>query len=294
MELQDLRTFDLVAALNSMSRAADALDTSQPTVSKRVLRLESTLGVPLIDRSVRPFALTAQGERFHRVVQAFLTGLEDVAGAQKQDTSVSIATTPFFVAHRLIPVIGAFRQQYPALHLSVLSGTSDAVVQMLRDGRADVALLTTRAEGQAPTLQDLVLEPCFRSERALITPKGHPLAQGPLEHLGQIAAYPLISRGPETPTRQAFESELRRMGGDPKVVLELDSMDTVKRCVGLGLGVSVALLSTIEPADYDVLEVIPLGRFLPPLYMSIATLRGRPIAAAVECFLQVLRTDLQG
>ena len=64
--------------------------------------------------------------------------------------------------------------------------------------------------------------------------------------------------------------------------------------LALGLGVSVALLSTIEPGDYDVLEVIPLGHFLPPLYMSIATVRGRPPSAAVECFLQVLRADLQG
>ena len=69
-----------------------------------------------------------------------------------------------------------------------LLDTGEAVL-----AHADGVAVILSGIGAAPALQDLVLEPCFRSERALITPKGHPLAQAPLDHLGQIAAYPLTT-----------------------------------------------------------------------------------------------------
>ena len=79
----------------------------------------------------------------------------------------------------------------------------------------------------------------FRYERVLITPLGHPLLQRPLESLSEISQYPLILMERRTYTRVMLETEFQRRDLAYEVVMELDSMDIIKRYVALGMGISV-------------------------------------------------------
>ena len=84
-------------------------------------------------------------------------------------------------------------------------------------------------------------------ERVLITPSDHALAQKPVESIEQIAQYPLIMMTEGTHTRDLLESEFKRRGISYEIVVDLDSMDMIKRYVALGLGISVGPRLAIGP-----------------------------------------------
>lgn len=293
MAFEDLRAFAAVARLRSMSKAAAALETTQSTVSKRVQRLEQMLHLQLIDRQTRPIGLTVEGRSFQRYVNTFLEAIDSLTQNAREQRHVRVAVAPILISHGLVPIVGAFRAAHPDYQLSIITGGTPATEHQLRDGSVDLWLAVTGAGGAAPQPGDVEFEPLFASDRVLIVPKGHPLATRRITSLAELADYPLITRGPDTPTRLLLEREFERTGVDYHVALEVDDMDAVKRYVAYGLGISVVLQNMIEPEDLMTLAVVPLAKFLPPLQMSLGTLRGRPLSEPARRFVALLRERLR-
>jgi len=281
-----------VARLRSMSKAAAVLDTTQSTISKRVQRLEQLLNLQLVDRQTRPIGLTVEGRTFQRLASGFLESVDSLTQNAREHRHVSLAVTPIFISHGLVPVVGAFRAAYPEWQLSVMTAATPATAHLLRDGSVDVWLTVTGPGSRAQETGDVAYEPFFAAERMLIVPKGHPLSQRPLTSLAEIGQYPLITRGPDTPTRALLEEAFERAGVDYHIVLELDDMDAVKRYVAYGLGISIVMQNLIDPEDTRSLAIVPLAKFMPPLELSIATLRGRPLTEPARRFIEVLKATV--
>jgi len=126
----------------------------------------------------------------------------------------------------------------------------------------------------------------------LITPLEHPLLKEPLTSLEQIVRYPLILMGRGTHTRSILEDEFRRMGLEYDIVVELDSMDMIKRFVALGMGISVGPRLAIEKEDRNTLGVISLANLLPVEQAGIVTLPGKTISKPTHNFMSVMRDVL--
>jgi len=177
----------------------------------------------------------------------------------------------------------------PSVHLLLRSRRRDEVLEMVEAGTADFGIIPG-----ADRRTDLEYEPLFPYERVLIAPKGHPLLQHSQVTLEEIAQLPLILLGPRTYTRALLEGEFQRRGLRYDVVLELDSMDMIKRYVTMGMGISVGPALAIEKEDLDEIGIAGLGHLLPVEQVVVVTLRGRYLPPAAQQFRAVLKRDLRG
>ncbi|PKB63168.1 MAG: hypothetical protein BZY67_01530 [SAR202 cluster bacterium Io17-Chloro-G1] len=85
---------------------------------------------------------------------------------------------------------------------------------------------------------------------------------------------------------------MKRRGVNYEIIVELDSMDMIKRYVALGMGVSVGPRLAIDPEDQDELGVVGLGHLLPVEQGGIITLRGKRLSTPTERFISVMRDTL--
>ena len=290
MELRELRSFCVAARVRSITKAADILGIGQPTVTTHVRKLEAELGTVLFDRVKRPIQLTTAGETLVKLASPLVDGIDALAektADADRHAPVSIASTPDIIPHTLLRVVRVFLARHPHIPLRVTSRTRREALEMVVDGDVDVGIVETfQPDGR------LDFEDMFVYERVLITPADHPLLDQPLESLAQLAEWPLILMGVGTHTRDILERELDRRGVDYEVIVELDSLDMIKRYVALGMGVSVGPRLAIEPEDSERLGMVSLAHLLPVEQGGIATLRGKKLAAQAALFISVMRDTL--
>ncbi len=281
----------MAAQLRSMSKAAERLDVGQPTVTGHVRKLEAELGLTLFDRLRRPIMLTLAGEKLAELAMPLVEGIDSLAALTSTAESagpVSIASTPDIIPHTLLRVVSAYLDLNPHAHLRVRSGTRQAVLQMVRSGEVDMGIVQ-----HAERSEDLAFEGLFVYENVLIAPRGHPLLSEELTSLAQLAPYPLILMGGESQTREFLERELSRRALEYEVLLELDSMDMIKKYVALGMGVSVGPRLAIEPEDERDLGVVSLANLLPVDQGGIVALEGKTLSTPARRFITTMRAELR-
>lgn len=285
MELRELKTFCTAARFRSISKAADYLGIGQPTASTHVKKLERELGMVLFDRIKRPIQLTLAGASLAQLAVPLIEGIDALAARTfhaEEEGPVAVGSTHDIIPHTLLQVVQAFRSLYPNVHLRIRSGTSPEVLDMVAEGEADIGIVPAPAKGAGFDFQAL-----FGYERVLITPLGHPLLNAPLTSLDQIVQWPLILMGPHTATRTMLDGEFQRKGLSYDVIMELDSVDIIKRYVSLGVGVSIGPRLAIEPEDYDELGILSLANLLPVEQAGIITLRGKTLSKPASNFVSV-------
>lgn len=290
MEIRELRSFCTAARLRSISRAAQELGLGQPTVTTHIKKLEEELGMVLFDRVKRPIQLTLSGQRLADIALPLVEGIDSLptmTAMAEERGPVNIASTPDIIPHTLIRVVRVFLNRYPRVHMRIRSGTRSEVLEMVEDGEVDLGVIQ-----HSEKRDDLEFLGLFLYERVLLTPPDHPLMREPLETLDQIAKWPLIMMGRGTYTRQILEDEFRRRGVEYDVVVELDSMDMIKRYVALGMGISVGPRLSIEPDDSRNLGVISLANFLPVDQAGIVMLKGKTISTPTRNFISVMQDVL--
>ena len=290
MEIRELRSFCAAARLRSISRAAEELKIGQPTVTTHIKKLESELSATLFDRIRRPIQLTLAGKRLAELATPLVEGIDalaETASEAEERGPVVLAATPDIIPHTLLRVVRVFLDRHPHIHLTIKSATRAEVSDIVSNGDADMGVVQHHDRDEA-----FEFEALFLYERVLITPLGHPLLDSPITTLERIADYPLILMGEGTHTRDILESELKRRGVNYEIVVDLDSMDMIKRYVALGMGVSVGPRLAIDPEDHDVLGVVSLAHILPVEQGGILTLKGKSMSTPARHFMTVMRDVL--
>ena len=290
MELRELRSFCEAARLQSISKAAEHLGIGQPTVTTHIQKLEKQLGMVLFDRIKRPIQLTLSGKTLVELAAPLVEGIDGLAAvtsATSERGPVEIASTPDIIPHTLLKVVRVFSERYPQIRLRIKSGSRSEILDMVTEGEVDLGVIPH------PEREDeLQFEALFVYERVLITPPDHPLVQESLLSLDQIAQWPLILMGPSAYTRMILEQEFQRRGVGYDIVMELDSVDMIKRYVALGMGVSVGPRLCIEPPDEEQLGIVTLSNLMPVDQGGIVTLKGKSLSTAAQSFISVMRDTL--
>ena len=290
MELRELRTFCTAAKLRSISKAAEHLDIGQPTATTHIKKLEREFGMVLFDRVKRPIQLTLAGTSLAQLATPLVEGIDALANRTslaEEEGPVALASTYDMIPHTLLEVVRAFRSLYPHVHLRIRSAPSPEVLTLVAEGEVDIGILPGPERGADFDFQGL-----FGYEPVLITPPDHALLSTALTSLDQIAPWPLILRGPGTSTRTMLEGEFRRRGLSYEIVVELDSLDVIKRYVALGMGISVGPRLAIDPDDYRELGIVSLTHILPVEQAGIVTLRGKTLSTPAKNFISVMKDTL--
>ncbi|MFI7252389.1 LysR family transcriptional regulator [Micromonospora chalcea] len=193
METRELRYFVAVAEELHFGRAARRLGIAQPPLSRAIRQLERRLGVTLLERDSRSVALTAAGSVLLREGRA---ALDAVAAADRRTRRAGQAATggPGLVlatkagaSSELLPkLLGAYAAEPDAVPVEVLLCGIGEQERLLRDGRADVALLHLPFDSTTGLdTEELITEP-----QVAILPAGHPLAQRPHLLMAEVEALP--------------------------------------------------------------------------------------------------------
>ena len=259
MKLQQLRYVWEVTRHNlNVSATAQSLFTSQPGISKQIRLLEDELGVEIFARSGKHLTrVTPAGRAIIDLAGQVLRTTDNIKQVAQEHSnerrgSLSIATTHTQARYALPPVIGEFTRKYPEVALHMQQGTPKQIAEMVSEGQADFAICTESLE----LFNDLVLLPCYRWNRCVLVPKGHPLAEAGKLTLEGLAEYPLVTYVFGFTGRSQLDDAFSAQNLTPNVVLTAADADVIKTYVRLGLGVGIVAHMAVDPeADEDLVAL---------------------------------------
>lgn len=212
IRLRHLRCFLAVAETGSVTRAAAALNTAQPAVSRSLQELERLLGNPLFTRSRNGLTLTRQGEEFRRPVAAALAQIEAgtrAARGQAQVPTVVIAPLPN-VVRGLVPAAAArFKTDAPEIPLRIRWAHVPTLVAELQ--RAEVDMIV----GRLLSMEQMVglgFEHLFTEELVFVVAPGHPLAGATRVGLADLNAGMMVIPNDGTIIRREMDRFLTGRG----------------------------------------------------------------------------------
>lgn len=248
----EVRTAFQVARVGTVSGAADVLGVHHATVIRHIDALEDQLGVKLFQRHARGYTTTEAGEDLLRVAQATDDQFSQLAGRIKgrgNDVSGELVVTSLGgLSHFLVPVLTAFREEYPDIVVRYLTG--DRLFR-LEYGEAHVAV---RA-GSVPDQPDNVVQPFFKQATTLfasdeyIARYGLPTSEGDLNSHYFVSADDPKSRAP-------FARWLRETVDESRIVFRSGDVHAQRRAVKEGAG--IGFMSRLQARELDGLtEVLP-------------------------------------
>lgn len=264
MKLQQLRYIWEVAHHDlNVSATAQSLFTSQPGISKQIRLLEDELGVEVFARSGKHLTrVTPAGERIITTAGEILRKCESIKQIAQEFSNekrgtLSIATTHTQARYALPQVISTFIKQYPDVSLHMHQGTPMQIAEMAADGTVDFAIATEGLE----QFGDLVMMPCYRWNRCVVVPKGHPLTEMDKLTLDALAEHPIVTYVFGFTGRSKLDEAFSHRGLSPKVVFTAADADVIKTYVRLGLGVGIVARMAVDAkldADLVVLDASEL------------------------------------
>jgi LysR family transcriptional regulator, cys regulon transcriptional activator len=266
MELRQLNS--LVALAESgfnVTLAAEQLHLVQSAVSQHLARLEQELGTQLfVRKGKRLIALTAAGEAVLTYARQALSIRENILAVGRDHVEESngvlrIGTTHTQARYVLPAVIRAFRRIFPAVSLQIHQGTPQELVEMALNDRVDFSICTEEL-GEHSSLNAI---PCYRWNRGLIVPKGHPVLQAKPLSLERICSYPLITYTFGFTGASHMQTTFARAGLKPDVVLSAADTDVIKTYVREGMGVGLIASMAYSPQQDRDLEMRDLSHMLP-------------------------------
>ncbi|MEU1301728.1 LysR family transcriptional regulator [Streptomyces shenzhenensis] len=257
MEIRQLRYFVAVAEEAHFTRAAERMHISQPGISAQIRQLENDLGATLIDRSGRGVALTAVGEVVLAHARSVLASTESLRHAVDEMNGLVrgrlvVGMVTACTVQPLFDALSSFHRAHPGVEISLVEEDSGKLVERVREGGVDLALIG--AAHRAPADLDgwqVISEPLVAA-----VPVGHPLAARDGVTLAELLTCPIICLPEGTGIRATLDQAAAALGLTPTVALEASAPAAVMNLAERGLG--VAVLSASMTARQEGLRSVPL------------------------------------
>ncbi len=257
MELRQLEYFVAVAEEASFTRAAERVHISQSGVSAQIRQLERELGAVLVDRSARAVSLTPAGEAALEHARAALAAARAVGEAVGEVTDVirgrlAVGMVAGCTVPALFEALAAFHRDHPGVSVTVTEDSSDRLLDRVRHGRLDVALVGVPVAPPA----DLASLVVVREGLVALVPEGHALAGTREVSAEDLAEHPLVCMPEGTGIRAVLDLAFADRGLRPPVAIEASSPLAIADLARRGLGVGV--LSASMAAAHDALVARPV------------------------------------
>lgn len=270
LNLDHLVTFRMVISRGSFSGAAEALGISQPAVSLQIRQLEQVFQVRLIERTSRGIKPTPAGmtlsEHSMKIDAAVGAAVESVSLHSDEITgTVVVGTGATACIHLLPPLLQQLRLSHPLLKVDVRTGNTSDIVRGVEENRIDIGLVTLPAAGKCLSVSPLGTDEfVVIMEKDLSGRSAKPLSPDDLLPL------PLIIFEPGSGTRSLIDEWFRDAGYAARPVMELGSIEAIKRMVRAGLGYSIVPRMAVE--DMEEREGLSLHSMVPPHYRTLGTI----------------------
>jgi LysR family hydrogen peroxide-inducible transcriptional activator len=251
MDINPLRYFAEVANVKNFTRAAENCHVAQPALSQQIKRLETQLGIKLLDRLPRGAQLTTDGEILLPYVQKVLSALQEAEGvaADLRGASrgaVRIVSLPSATVYILPPKIAAFKRDHPRIDIILEEKISTDIPQQVLAGNFDLGV--TQAMHPYPGMTRALIH---EEELLLAVPEGHPLAGRSEIKLSDAAEEQFVVTKKNTEFRNLAMDLCRKAGFEMQAAFEADHFDSLQAYAAVGMGVALipesVILNTLTP-----------------------------------------------
>lgn len=237
MDQRQLRALVAVGEHHSFSVAAKSLGTVQSNVSTHVSRLESELGVVLVDRAT--MELTEEGRvvaaRARRIEHELAALVSDIAAMRDVVAGTVRVGVIGTTARWLVPpLLGHLKEHYPSVRVILLDATTSSLVLQLVSGQLDMAVVNTPLEEP-----ELRTTPLFDEDRVLVAPVGHPLADRESITLADLHDIELLLEAQGTTFRAELDLDAAAAGITLRAQAEVDGMRLLASLAFAGFGAAV-------------------------------------------------------
>lgn len=292
MDFDQIQAFLEIVKEKSFSRAADRLYRTQPALSKQVRQLETELGQRLLSRQAKQVEPTAAGliflEHCRRIVETRREALEALQRMRERPRGrLSIGANEATSLYILPPVFAEFCARYPDVRLKIHRNFTRKLVARVLANALDFGVVSLPVEEK-----DLVVIPLHQDELGVVLPPGHPLARHRSVGLEQLVEFPWIF--PRTGrTRGMLERLFSDRNLDPRVSLELASVEAIKKFVAAGLGISLMSRSFVaREVAQGILRMVSLRGITLTRELGLIHHRDKYMDPVMQAFLKVVQ-DLQ-
>lgn len=290
--LKQLRAFVAVYQLRKLSAAAERLFITQSAVSVMIRQMEEGLGARLFDRTTRSLQPTPAAreaidvaERILRDLDSLGAGLQDLSGLRRG--RVCVAITPTLAEILLPPVIRAFSEKHPEIHVVIDDCAPDQFVSRVIGEQVDFGIGTPERAGPGVELQTLV-----RDHLSLICTREHSLANRKTVRWSDLQGLPLTTVRPGYGIRPLIELSAARAGVTLSVANEVSFLATALWMTGSGMGASIMPAAYVTYSRDPGLVVKTLTSPKVSRDISVVVKQGRSLSPAARSFIDVMRDTL--
>jgi DNA-binding transcriptional LysR family regulator len=286
--LVQLRSFEAVARLGGIGRAAAALHLAQPTVSTQMRELSDAVGLRLFEPAGRGLRLTEEGAALLQTARDLFERwrlFEDEAAALRGLARGRLRVAAVTTAEYFLPaLLGAFARDYPGIEIELAVENRDAVVRRFERGDDELAVMMFPPEHLA-----LEVRPFLENPLVVVAPSKHRWAGRRRVRLEDLVNEPRLTREEGSGTRRATDAFLAHAGVEWPARMALGSNEAIKHAVAAGLGVAVLSRHTLgrHPAHEGLVELKVTG-FPVRRKWQVVWRRDRRLSRPATAFLQTL------
>ncbi len=250
MDLWQLKIFVSVVENKSFSKASEAINLSQPTVSSHIKELEDYFKCRLLDRLGKITEPTRAGKILYRHAKKILslrdeteTAMHDFLGKTKGSLVLGGSTIPS--GYILPKIIGPFSKRYPDIHINLFAGDTFQIIEEIKKGKIEVGIVGAKTDDPLISQEEFVTD-----EMRLIVTSDHKWAKKTSVDFSELLNETLIAREKGSGTWQSILESMGRAGFDPKALNATVTMgNTVSVIQGILHHVGISILSTIAVQD---------------------------------------------
>jgi DNA-binding transcriptional LysR family regulator len=286
-----LEAFVEAVRLGSVTRAAGALFVTQPALTARLNALEKTIGASLLVRRRNGVRLTEAGRAFlpyaERALMAVAEGRDVLAELERGAAGhVAIGASPAVSTYALPTILKRFAGTHPDVQVTVRTGHSEEVLELVKRSEVDVGLIRTLRD---PDIEQFTL---YEDALVLVVHPSHPFAVRGEAELAELAEQHFILFDRASSYHELATALFAEAGIILRGSMELDNIDSAKKMVQQGLGVAflpqVAIVDEVRGGALRVVRLVDRTPSRRPIVAARRRDAGEPLAAT-SAFLELLR-----
>lgn len=288
--IKQLRAFCCAAQYSSISKAAERLCLSQPSVSLQIQALERELGITLFERRGPRIRLTPDGAALYELAQPLVEGVDALPerfaahNQSQQSGRLDIAAGESTTLYLLPNLIRQFMQLYPSVQIKLHNLAGKPMCQAIRQDAVDFAV---------GSMLDLPDDICYQAmycySLSLITPLDHRLAHKPVISLQDLACGELILPPRHLTTWRLINLVFQQHSIPYKVQLEVGGWEIIKHYVELGFGIAIASKLCLTGTENLVIRALP--EVFPKRTYGLMIRRGKFLSPQAKRFIELMQPD---
>lgn len=289
MDIHQIKQVSEIMRWNSFTKAAEALNVTQPTISKSIKNLENELNTMVFIREGNQFKLTEAGETIMRYAGPILQMVDQLTAELNDLTylnrgSIRIGIPPMAGTNFFPSVIKSFQELYPGISVTLVEEGARMIKDYIENGSLDVGVILLPVEEKAIDSFQIVDD-----RLKVIVPVSHPLAKQSRISLKILAEEKFILFSSGFALHDRIISECRKAGFEPRIVYESTQWDFIGEMVGADLGITMLPDTICRSLDSNKVRAVSLIDPIIPWQLAIAWKRDSYLSRAAQEWIAFTR-----